>query len=292
MTERAALVTLLRDATCSWAAITDEIQIAGSALEVLEMRSAREQTLFDDPSLIERGLVAVEEEIRQWESQGMRLVTILDDGYPAQLLTVHQRPPFIMMRGESEGKDAHGVAIVGSRAASQRGLEQSHQLAFEIAKSGRSVISGLAAGIDSAAHLGALDAGGRTVAVIGTGLRRVYPPQNAQLQARIAEEGLVISQFFPDSSPSKASFPMRNAVMSGYAAATLVVEASWKSGAKMQARLALQHGRKVILMKSLLEHDWARDFASLPNTTVASDVASVIDALEGLADLKSDLVWA
>jgi DNA processing protein len=151
------------------------------------------------------------------------------------------------------------------------------------------VVSGLAAGIDTAALSAALSAGGRAVAVIGTGLRRSYPKENQQ---RIGEAGLVISQFLPDAPPTKTTFPMRNAVMSGYSAATVVVEAPNRSGARMQARLALEHGRQVFLLDTLLVNDWARDYAERPNTVVVRDVSDVIQHLQpALAD-DQELVWA
>jgi DNA processing protein len=151
------------------------------------------------------------------------------------------------------------------------------------------VVSGLAAGIDTAALSAALSAGGRAVAVIGTGLRRSYPKENQQ---RIGEAGLVISQFLPDAPPTKTMFPMRNAVMSGYSAATVVVEAPNRSGARMQARLALEHGRQVFLLDTLLVNDWARDYAERPNTVVVRDVSDVIQHLQpALAD-DQELVWA
>ena len=185
----------------------------------------------------------------------MEFASLLDDQYPPQLLTIHQRPPFVMWRGTQDRRHAFGVCVVGSRAASAEGCAKAMELAAGLAIRGVTVISGLALGIDTAAHLGAIDAGGRTVAVIGIGLRRSYPASNAALQRRISSEGMVLSQFLPDSPPTTYSFPMRNAVMSGYGAATVVVEASWKSGARMQARLALEHGRTVFLMESLMEHD-------------------------------------
>jgi predicted Rossmann fold nucleotide-binding protein DprA/Smf involved in DNA uptake len=107
-----------------------------------------------------------------------------------------------------------------------------------------------------------------SVAVIGTGIDRVYPPQNAGLQQEIAANGLLISQFLPGSPPTKASFPIRNAVMSGYTLATVVVEAADRSGSRMQGRLALRHGRHVFLMRSLLEREWARDYAERPGVTL------------------------
>ena len=129
----------------------------------------------------------------------------------------------------------------------------------------------------------ALASGGRTVAVIGTGIDRAYPAQNAALQQEIATKGLVISQFLPGAPPTKTSFPMRNAVMSGYALATVVIEAAYQSGARMQARLALQHGRHVFLMRSLLQHDWARGYAERPGVTVVDNAEHVFDGLQRLA---------
>ena len=158
--------------------------------------------------------------------------------------------------------------MIGTRRPSPAGLERASAVAEHLVGCGFTVASGLAAGIDAAAHTAALARGGRTIAVIGTGLRRSYPPQNAALQRRIANEGAVISQFWPDAPPTRTSFPQRNAVMSGIALATIVIEASHTSGARTQARHALAHGRPVLLMDSLLEQHWARELAARPGTWV------------------------
>ena len=231
-----------------------------------------------------------EEEICGWEREGMRFITILDPDYPAQLLTVHQRPPFLMTKGTLSPGDGRSVAIVGTRKSSDQGNQTAHRLALQLARSGIPVVSGLAAGIDTAALSGALAAHGRAVAVIGTGLRRSYPKQNTDLQAQIARVGLLISQFLPDTPPTQKTFPMRNAVMSGYSSATVVVEAPWKSGARMQARLALEHGRQVFLLDSLMQNEWAQDYASRPNTTVVHSVDDVIQHLEPALLAEKDLV--
>jgi DNA processing protein len=172
--------------------------------------------------------------------------------------------------------------VVGTRQASERGLEIARTVATALAKSDVTVVSGLAAGIDTAAHTAALDARGRTVAVLGTGIRRTYPATNAELQRQISREGLVISQFWPDGAPSQKTFPMRNAVMSGYASATVVIEAAWRSGARIQARLALQHGRPVVMPKELLEHDWARNYARYPGVYVVDDLGELLAVIEKL----------
>jgi DNA processing protein len=268
------------------------VESAGSALQVLRDGAGGQLSLLPADNDADAAAEIAEQEIAAWEQQGMRFLTVLDAAYPAQLLTVHQRPPFLMTRGAPSAADARGVAVVGTRKATDRGFRQARQLATELADAGVPVISGLAAGIDTAALGAALSAGGRAVAVIGTGLRRSYPKENAGLQQRIGEAGLVLSQFLPDASPTKTTFPMRNAVMSGYSAATVVVEAPNRSGARMQARLALEHGRQVFLLETLLANDWARDYAQRPNTVVVRDVSDVIQHLQpALAD-DQELIWA
>ncbi len=292
VTERGALLVLLRTSGRSWAQITDEVESAGSALQVLREGAGGQLSLLPADNDADAAAEIAEQEIAAWEQQGMRFLAVLDADYPAQLLTVHQRPPFLMTRGAPSAADARGVAVVGTRKATDRGLRQARQLAAELADAGVPVVSGLAAGIDTAALTGALSAGGRAVAVIGTGLGRSYPKENAGLQQRIGEAGLVLSQFLPDAPPTKTTFPMRNAVMSGYSAATVVVEAPDRSGARMQARLALEHGRRVFLLDTLLANDWARDYARRPNTVVVRDVSDVIQHLQpALAD-DQELVWA
>jgi DNA processing protein len=292
VTERGALLALLRTSGRSWAQVTDEVESAGSALQVLRDGAGGQLSLLPADNDADAAAEIAEQEIAAWEQQGMRFLTVLDADYPAQLLTVHQRPPFLMTRGAPSAADARGVAVVGTRKATDRGFRQARQLATELADAGVPVISGLAAGIDTAALGAALSAGGRAVAVIGTGLRRTYPKENAGLQQRIGEAGLVLSQFLPDASPTKTTFPMRNAVMSGYSAATVVVEAPNRSGARMQARLALEHGRQVFLLETLLANDWARDYAQRPNTVVVRDVSDVIQHLQpALAD-DQELIWA
>ncbi|MGI8537634.1 MAG: DNA-processing protein DprA [Mycobacteriales bacterium] len=228
--------------------------------------------------------------IDTWAAEGLELVTLLDAEYPSQLATVHQRPPFLFYRGILNVSDRTGVAVVGTRKPSVEGVERASAIAFGLADRGVTVVSGLAAGIDTAAHEGALAAGGRTVAVIGTGLQQYFPKSNRSLQERLGAEHLVLSQFWPDAPPTRTSFPMRNAVMSGYAAATVVVEAAWRSGARMQARLALEHGRPVFLLDSLLVHDWAQDYARRPGTHVVHDADEVLDKLDKLR-AKPGLSW-
>ena len=177
--------------------------------------------------------------------KGISLVTVLDTSYPVNLRMVHDRPSVLFIRGHLAPDDERSVAVVGTRSATPDGLALARSIAGGLSDAGYVVVSGLAAGIDSAAHIAALKNDRRTLAVIGTGLYEYFPPENRPLQDRIASEHAVLSQFWPDQGARKWTFPMRNAVMSGFARATVVIEASHTSGARMQARLALEHGRPV-----------------------------------------------
>jgi DNA processing protein len=153
------------------------------------------------------------------------------------------------------------VAVVGTREASEDGRMRSRKLAEALSGESVTVISGLARGIDTEAHTAALEAGARTIAVVGTGILRTYPKENADLAEQIAETGAIVSQFWPSAPPTKFSFPMRNAVMSGISQGTAVIEASSTSGAKMQARIALEQGKRCFLMHSLVTRErWAQQY--------------------------------
>jgi DNA processing protein len=280
LSERAALVVLLRTGSRPWRAYADLVEEAGSATEVLEREGAAQESLFDESA----GLFKLaEREIADWEAAGMRLVTVLDDGYPENLRAVHDRPPLLFFSGSLQSADDRAVAVVGARRASPGGIAAARSLAQHLTRSGFTVVSGLAAGIDAAAHTGALAAGGRTIAVLGTGLRRSYPPENAALQRRIAAECAVVSQFWPDAPPKRHSFPIRNAVISGLSLATIVVESSQTGGSRLQARLALEQGRPVFLWHRLLEQPWAREFARRPGVRVGHSAEEIMSALSRLS---------
>ncbi|WP_194904894.1 DNA-processing protein DprA [Catenulispora rubra] len=286
--EQAALIALLRRGGRNWQEIAGAVERAGSATRVLKDEPDGQDALFELEEQFD--LSDIEDEITKWRGKGFGFLTLLDADYPARLRMVHQRPPFLFANGTLAPDDL-AVAVVGTREPSPRGLSQASAIAEGLAQRGVTVVSGLAKGIDAAAHRACLDAGGRTVAVIGTGIRRSYPAQNAELQREIVHKGLVLSQFWPDAPPTKQSFPMRNAVMSGYALATVVIEAAYQSGARMQARLALEHGRHVFLMKSLLMHEWAREYAQRPNATVVESAEEVFQGLDGLFPAPDELVW-
>lgn len=281
--ERAAILALMARRKVEWNRLAGSIEEAGSALALLEMMDATQDVRLFEVETAQVTLDQLEERVISYEQEGIRLITVLDFSYPMNLRMVHDRPPALFVRGELSPADERSAAVVGSRKASQEGLEKAAEIARDLVAHDYVVFSGLAAGIDTAAHQATLAAEGRTVAVIGTGLRHHFPKQNADLQDRLCRESAVVSQFWPGQEPRRWTFPQRNAVMSGLARATIVVEAGNKSGARMQARLAIEHGRPVFLLRSLLRHQWAQTYASeRPGTYVVETGEEILRHLERL----------
>jgi DNA processing protein len=169
-----------------------------------------------------------------------------DASFPSRLAEIPDAPATLHVRGTLVDADALAVAIVGSRRATPYGLEVAEMLAADLAARGVTIVSGLARGIDSAAHRGALRVGGRTLAVLGSGLDVIYPPENRRLAAEIAERGALVSQFVPGTPPLPHNFPTRNQVIAAMSLAVVVVEAAEKSGSLITARLAAELGREVL----------------------------------------------
>lgn len=279
--ETAALVALLRLGRHTGRDCVALVNQAGSAMAALHRvlgSDGTQTTLFIEDA--EPHLAAAAADIRDWRASGIELVTLLDARYPSNLRAVHDRPPLVFVAGSAKPEDARSIAVIGARRASSEGLELASSFAAGCVRGGYTVVSGLAAGIDTAAHVAALEHGGRTIAVIGTGLQRSYPPENAALQRRIASGCAVISQFWPDAPPIGKNFPMRNAVMSGVSRGSIVIEASEQSGARIQARLALAHGRPVFVLERLLRQSWARELASRPGAYVVRSPEEVMQTLE------------
>jgi len=222
------------------------------------------------------------------EQDGIKLTTVLDEDYPANLRTIYNLPPFLLYRGTLRPDDALSVAVVGTRQPTADGLNRAERMARLLVGADVTVLSGLALGIDTAAHRACLDAGGRTIAVLGSGIRRVYPAENQALAERIAEQGAVVSQFWPDAHPTSYTFPRRNVVTSGMSQGTVVIEASATSGAKMQARLAIEHGKQVFLLHSLVtEREWARRYLQRPRVHEVNDVADIVRLLRSPAEQRN-----
>ncbi len=176
---------------------------------------------------------------------GARIVTFIDPEYPELLKTIHDPPLALYVQGTFETSDRHSIAVVGTRHATHYGMETAKRLSRELTVAGYTVISGLALGVDTSAHQAALDAKGRTIAVIGGSLDNLYPPENAGLAKKIACSGAVVSEFPLGRKPDRTTFPMRNRIVSGMTVGTLVIEAGRNSGALITANQAAEQGRQV-----------------------------------------------
>lgn len=276
------LIALLRSRSrgSGYADVTAAVVEAGSPTAL--WTANQPDALFEDPDRDET-LALAAAELQAWRDRGIAVTPYFDPTYPAQLREIHQMPPIVWTRGLLLAGD-RGVSVVGTRTPSHRGERFARDVAKGLADQGLTVVSGLAAGVDTAAHSAALESGGRTVAVLGTGLDRSYPRPNQELQAVIGERGLLLSQFWPESSPTKASFPMRNAVMSGYSRVSVVVEAGEHSGTRIQGRVAVAHGRPVILTSRVVDETaWGRALAGRPGVHVVSSAAEAVTLAEELS---------
>jgi DNA processing protein len=277
------LVALMRRRpnNLSWPDIAIEAMEAGSAVDVWHHHVP--EALIEAPGEVTPASVTAD--VQAWAAAGLQMMPITDPRYPERLKGVHQAPPLIFTKGKLLPDDT-GICVVGSRAASEHGRGFAADVARELVARRISVVSGLARGIDTAAHRAALDAGGRTVAVIGTGINRAYPAENAALQEEISTRGLLLSQFWPEAPPQKHTFLQRNATMSGYGLATVVVEAGETSGARAQARMAVEHGRQVILTDQVVErNEWARVLVGRAGVHTAGSVTAVMTTVEGIVDM-------
>jgi DNA processing protein len=227
-----------------------ELSARGALAAVLERPGEHADVLGPGALAALRSGVArrrAEAEARRARALGLRVVGRDEADFPAWLRRSYAPPPVLWVRGTlAPGEGERAVAVVGSRAATGLGLAFARALARDLAGAGLAVVSGLARGLDTAAHRGALDARGRTVAVLGSGLDRLYPPENAALARAIEAGGAVVSEFPPGTGPWKQNFPRRNRVIAGWARATVVVEAGVRSGALSTARAALDEGREVM----------------------------------------------
>ena len=230
-----------------------EAIFAAGRLEVRSVIGDKADLLFDgDPAeAIEHSLA--------WASQpGQSIITLADGGYPPALLEIADPPSVLYVRGNPDLLHRRGIAVVGSRNATPQGIQTAESFARHLAAQGLCIVSGLALGIDAAAHRGALAAQGETVAVIGTGADRIYPARNKELAIAIAERGAIVSEF-PLGTPAVAyNFPRRNRIISGLARGVLVVEAAPESGSLITARLAAEQGREVFAIPGSIHSPVAR----------------------------------
>lgn len=220
-----------------------------------------------------RDVVDLEYQQNEMAQYGAQVITLNDTEYPPRLGEIYDPPLVLFVRGELLTRDEHCVAIVGTRRATPYGIRMAEKLGRELGARGVTVVSGMASGIDSAAHRGALEAGGRTIAVLGCGVDVVYPPENSDLMHQIIHHGCVLSQFAMGAKPSKGHFPYRNRIISGISAGTVVVQAPLKSGALITAHTAVEQGREVFAvpgevgaLNSQGPHSLLRDGAKIAET--------------------------
>ena len=255
----------------AWAASNAELRAAG-----LDRRTIR--------SVVEgREKVKPDAEIERLEKSGVRALTWHDDDYPARLKEIYDLPPVIYVRGSLTPDDERSIAVVGTRNPSPHyGRQVAERLVYDIAGAGVTIVSGLARGIDGVAHRAALDAGQRTLAVLGSGLDIIYPREHTNLSERIADNGALISEHALGTRPDARNFPRRNRIMSGMTLGTLVIEAGKRSGALITARQALDENREVFAVPGSIFSDNSNGTNMLIRRGEAKLVTTCEDVLEEL----------
>jgi len=221
-----------------------------------------------------------------WVQQaGNHIVTLADEAYPRTLLEIPDPPPLLYAKGNLQLLDARCIAIVGSRNASPQGEKNAEDFAAALSESGFCIVSGMALGIDGAAHRGALRGSGATLAVVGTGLDIVYPSRHRELAHQIAERGLIISEFGLGTPSRAQNFPRRNRIISGLSQGCLVVEANVRSGSLITARLAAEQGREVFAIPGSIHSPLAKGCHQLikQGAKLVDNIQDIVDELGGLS---------
>ena len=262
-------------------AFRELLQSGGSA--ALEAVFALAGGGIDDRSVVATARESAAAALQLGTAHGFEAVSLSDTRYPGLLACIPDPPPVLWARGDFTCLVPPAVAVVGSRAASPYALQVGRRLAAELAEQGIVVVSGLARGVDSAGHEGCLDAGGATIAVIGSGLDNVYPREHEALADRISCKGLVISELAPGAKPLPENFPLRNRIISGISLAVVVVEASEKSGSLITAACALRQGRDVMAVPGSVLSGRNRGSHAL-----LKDGAKVVETAD---DILEDMGW-
>jgi DNA processing protein len=252
-----------------------------ASLEVVlaAMKTPPEQIAALASEGFERAVAALD----RGKSAGILPIPWFDSRYPALLACTDDPPPVLWVKGNLEILGKAAVAVIGSRAATPYALQVGRRLGAELAGNGMVVVSGLARGVDSAAHLGCLEAGGATIAVLGSGVDRVYPSEHVELAGKIELKGLVISELGPGAEPLPENFPLRNRIISGISLGTVVVEASDSSGSLITAACALRQGRDVMAVPGSILSGRNRGSHSL-----LKDGAKVVETAD---DILEELGW-
>jgi DNA processing protein len=233
-----------------------------------------------------RARVDLDREVRRVAAVGAHILTWEDEGYPKLLAEIPDPPPVLYVRGELKPEDAWAVAVVGTRRASTYGREVTRRLVSVLAQSGVTIVSGLARGIDAVAHQTALEAGGRTIAVLGCGIDLVYPPEHRELARRIAAQGALVSEYPLGTQPEPGNFPPRNRIISGLSLGVVITEAGRDSGALITADYAAEQGRDVFAVPgSILSAGCAGT-----NRLIQDGAKPVLDAADILQELNLTMV--
>lgn len=290
MTEREAYIVLNRMEGIGPVRVRELLNRLGSAAAILE--ASREelcQAKGVGQTLAENILRQVDQadpdaETALADRHGAEIITRADEAYPQALLTIHDPPLALYVKGTLTTADQHAIAVVGSRRCTHYGTQTADRLSFQLAKQGYTVVSGLARGIDAAAHQGALKAKGRTLAVLGCGIDQVYPPEHADLANAIRESGAVISEFPVGYAPSRQSFPQRNRIVSGLSRGVLVVEAARGSGALMTVDEATDQGRLIFAVPGRIDNPSAGGCNQLikSGAKLVEDVDDILEEFEYL----------
>jgi DNA processing protein len=263
------LIERFGSAEAAWRSPLLELAAAGLERRAVESLGALRDKL--DPEV----------EWHRLESANVSVVTLDDPAYPTALREITDAPPLLYVRGTLSPADDWAIAVVGTRRATIYGRQVTERIVGDVARAGVTVVSGLARGIDTSAHRAALNAGGRTIAVLGSGLDRLYPSENRALADQIAENGVLMTEFPLGTPPDAVNFPRRNRIVSGIARATLVVEADLKSGAMNTANHAAEQGRDVFAVPGSI----LSPLSALPNQLIREGARVVTGASDILEEL-------
>jgi DNA processing protein len=223
-----------------------------SAIEGIERKTAQSIVDFFRTARLPQAQRYVDDQLKKLNKVNGRIVTLWDKKYPSNLKRIYDPPPFLFVSGEFVESDNHSIAIVGTRTPSSYGTQIAERFAGELAKLGIPIVSGLARGIDTCAHAATIKVRGRAVAIIGSGLDVIYPPENKALAERIVEDGAVVSEFAMGAKPDAGNFPRRNRLISGMSLGSVIVETGIEGGAMITAAIALDQNREVFAVPSAI----------------------------------------
>lgn len=296
MTEREALIALNMVDGIGPVRVRELMDVLGSAANILEAEVSDWVQAKGVGQVLAEKLkgrlkdLDVQAEIRRAEKLGAHLVTCVDEDYPELLKTIHDPPLALYVKGTLLPQDKHAMAIIGSRRCTHYGTQVADRLSFQLAKQGYTVVSGLARGIDAAAHQGALKGGGRTLAVLGTGIDQIYPAEHDTLAEKIIQQGALISEFPIGFKPTRQSFPQRNRIVAGLCGGTLVVEAARGSGAMMTVDFATEFGRLIFAVPGRIDNPSAGGCNGLikNGAKLVEDVDDILEEFEYLIPPKPE----